>query len=51
MKILSIVFAVILLIGSAGMVMAGPKGTPPDAAGAQDIGHGMGRGPGCGMGP
>ena len=51
MKILSIVFAVILLIGSAGMVMAGPKGTPPDAAGAQDIGRGMGRGPGCGMGP
>jgi len=51
MKILSIVFAVILVIGSAAMVMAGPKGPPPDAAGAQDIGRGMGRGPGCGMGP
>ena len=51
MKILSIVFAVILVIGSAAMVMAGPKGPPPDAGGAQDIGRGMGPGPGCGMGP
>ena len=44
MKILSILFAVILLIGSAGMVMAGPKGPPPDAAGAPGIGRGMGSG-------
>ena len=51
MKILSIVFAVILLIGSAGMVMAGHKGPPPDAAGAPGIGRGMGPGTGCGMGP
>jgi periplasmic protein CpxP/Spy len=51
MKILSIVFAVILLIGSAGTVMAGPKGPPSDAAGAPGIGRGMGQGSGCGMGP
>jgi Spy/CpxP family protein refolding chaperone len=49
MKILSVLFAVILLIGSAGMVMAGPKGPPPDAAGAPGTERGMG--PGCGMGP
>jgi len=51
MKILSIVFAVILVIGSAGMVMAGHKGPPPDADGAQGLGRGMGPGTGCGMGP
>ena len=51
MKILSIVFAVILVIGSAAMVMAGPKGPPPDAGDAPGIGRGMGLGPGCGMGP
>jgi Spy/CpxP family protein refolding chaperone len=51
MKILSIVFAVILVIGSAAMVMAGPKGPPPDADSTQDIGRGMGTGPGRGMGP
>lgn len=51
MKILSVLFAVILLIGSAGMVMAGPKGPPPDAAGAPGTGRGMGSGSGCGMGP
>jgi periplasmic protein CpxP/Spy len=50
MKILSVLFAVVLLLGSAGMVIAGPKGPPADATGAPGVGRGMGPGPGCGMG-